>query len=72
MILRTLMITTAALSLAACQPKSVTGAQGDGPQAPAVGDQRGGGGKHTQMRAHARTSLPKHARTHAHAHGRID
>ena len=38
MILRTLMIIAAAASLAACQPKSVTGAQGAGPQAPA-GDQ---------------------------------
>ena len=38
MIVRTLMIVVAAVSLAACQPKSVTGSQGEGPQAPA-GDQ---------------------------------
>ena len=38
MILRTLMIVAAAASLAACQPKSATSAQGEGPTAPA-GDQ---------------------------------
>src|SRR5512140_2494550 len=32
MIFRTLMICVAAMSLTACQPKSVVGAQGDGPK----------------------------------------